>query len=96
MEQQHGMDQPTTNSPLWAQALLGAVVTINIFEHIVLRWKSYDWLGKSLCVVLLANLAVLMVLVDQGKKGKRKLQPDSLLLAFYMCLLLTTTVFNYH
>jgi hypothetical protein len=96
MEKQQGIDQPISNSPIkWPTILFGAVVTIVAFEKIVFRWKSYDWLNRSLSVVLLANLALLLVLVFREKKGKRKLQPDMLLLAFYMCLMLTTIVFNY-
>jgi hypothetical protein len=97
MEKQHGIDQPTSTLPRrWATFLLGTVVTANILIHILLRWKSYDWLGKSLCVVLMSNLALMLVQVFLEIKGKRKLQPDTLMLFSYISLMLTTSVFNYH
>jgi hypothetical protein len=95
MEEQHGIDQPTSSSTRWATSLFGTVVTLNILIHIVLRWMSYDWLGKSMSVLLLANLTVLLVEVLR-KKAKRKMQPDVLLGLFYFCLMLTTSLFNYH
>ena len=97
MEQQHGIDQPTSTSPTrWATILFGTVVTLNILIDILVRWKSYDLLGKSLSVILLANLTLLLAEVFLGKKAKRKMQPDVLLLLSYMCLMLTTSLFNYH
>jgi hypothetical protein len=96
MEQQNGIGQPTSTMPIrGATIFLGAVVTFDIFIKILSQWKSYDWLGRSLSVVLLANLAVLLVEAFLGMKGKRKLQPDVLLLFCYMCLMLATSVFNH-
>jgi len=92
-----GIDQPTSNLPVRGTTMfLATVVTFNVFLNILRRWNSYDFLGKSLSVVLMAILALLLVEVFWGRRGKRKLQPDTTMLFSYTCLLLTTSVFNYH
>ena len=97
MEQPQGINQQTPNLPFTKMTIfLGLVVTFNIMVNVLLRWRNYNLLNKSLGVVLLANMVLSLVHVFLQRKGRKKLQPDLLLQLSYVCLLLATVVFNPH
>lgn len=72
---------------------LAFAVTTDVSLVIVRHWKTYDWLGKFLGIVLLLNLLIVFLTrtIKLGKEEKRK--PEMLQTA-YIWLLLATMLFN--
>lgn len=76
--------------------LLAPVVTANVIAVILIHWRGYDWLAKSLAVVLAANLISFPLMAIWGEKTGRKKYGRLTIAAWaYMCLLLATTLFAY-
>jgi hypothetical protein len=74
--------------------LLAIVVTIDVSLTIARHWKTYDWLGKFLGIVLLLNLAIVpLTRIIKFRKGEKP-KPEILVQTAYLWLLLATLLFN--
>jgi hypothetical protein len=74
--------------------LLAFLVTIDVSFAIVTHWKTYDWLGKFLGIVLLLNMAIVpLTTIIKLRKGE-KAKPEMLVQTAYIWLLLATILFN--
>jgi hypothetical protein len=74
--------------------LLAFVVTIDVGLVIVRHWKTYDWLGKFLSIVLLLNLVIVPVTRTIKFRRGEKPKPEILVQTAYIWLLLATLLFN--
>ena len=74
--------------------LLAIVVTADVCIFIARRWGTYDWLSKSLAIILVSYLVVVPGSAFWGWKAGRSLGLQQLAMAAYGALLLTTLLFN--
>ena len=74
--------------------LLAVVVTIGVCLAIASHWKTYDWLGKFLGIVLVLNLLAVPFAVIKGMRRGVPARPEMLIRTAYVWLLLATLLFN--
>ena len=74
--------------------LLAIVVTLDVSLAIARHWKTYDWLGKFLGIVLLLNLAIVPLTRIIKSRKREKPKPEKLIQTAYIWLLLATILFN--
>jgi hypothetical protein len=80
------------NNPI--TILLAVVVTIDVSLTIARHWKTYDWLGRFLGIVLLLNLVIVpLTIVIKSSKGEKP-KPDMLVQTAYIWVLLATMLFS--
>ena len=87
---EQGIQNPYSN---WVTLLLAFAVTANVCIRIAVRWPGYDWLSKSLALVLLASLMVIPVCTVWSQKAGKKVGFPQFVQAAYMWLLLATLLF---
>jgi hypothetical protein len=74
--------------------LLAIVVTFNVSFATVTHWKTFDWLGKFLGIVLLLNLVIVpLTMIIRLSKGEKP-KPDMLVQTAYIWVMLATMLFN--
>ena len=78
--------------------LLAFVVTIGVSLAIAKHWKTYDWLGKSLGIVFLLNLAIVPLATIMKLRKGEKAKPDVLVqtayINAYLWVMLATILFT--
>lgn len=78
--------------------LLALVVTIGVSLTIAKHWKTYDWLGKSLGIVFLLNLAIVPLATIMKLRKGEKAKPDVLVqtayINAYLWVMLATILFT--
>ncbi|HEY1526118.1 MAG TPA: hypothetical protein VGH51_07765 [Candidatus Angelobacter sp.] len=74
--------------------LLAVTVTVDVALAIARHWSTYDWLSKSLGVVLLLNLLVGALTIVRGLKKEKKTVPEMFVQIAYIWVLIATLLFN--
>jgi hypothetical protein len=74
--------------------LLAFAVTIDVGLAIVTHWKTYDWLGKFLGIVLLLNLVIVPLARTIKFRRGEKPKPEILVQTAYIWVLLATMLFT--
>jgi len=74
--------------------LLAIVATFNVSFATVTHWKTFDWLGKFLGIVLLLNLVIVPLTMTIRLSKGEKPKPDMLVQTAYIWVMLATLLFN--
>ena len=77
-----------------ATALLAFVATTSVWLRIAIGWATFDWLGRSLAIVLASGLVIIPTSVFLIWKSGRGLRLRQVVGAGYMWLLLATLLFT--